>query len=164
MRAAALGSGQRVRAAALIRAIRAIDPEAQLGAAGQTETSRLGSFDSEVFRLDLVSPTIGPDIQGVAANVAVTPDRQVIGVMLLVDGEVTPRDRRLLDRISTTISYRSDEETSEEAGPSGDSLDGPVDHNQDGTRAARKPRQEAGAKPALAGCLCSAMKTGRFAV
>lgn len=105
MRPTLLGPQHPSRAAAL--AIRSLDPRARTAKPDRLGGALLGDLPSELYRLAVISPAMGPEWQAVLANVAITPDRRLLGVLLVVDGALTNRDRRLVSEVSRTISYHA---------------------------------------------------------
>jgi hypothetical protein len=120
--------------------IRAVDPQSRMGQPERLGPALVGELPSEVYRMAVRLPALGSGTQSALANVAVTPDRRLLGVLLIVDGPLTNRDGRMLSEVSETVSYR--------AGPTDpaddDPLDGELDELEDGPITAPRPSADGG--------------------
>lgn len=105
MRPTLLGPQSPSRAPAL--AIRSLDPRSRTGNPEPLGKATIGDLPSEFYQFAVHSPAMGPELQPALANVAVTTDRHVLGVLLVVDGPLSNRDRRLVSEVSRTISYHA---------------------------------------------------------
>jgi hypothetical protein len=100
-----LGPQSPSRAPAL--AIRSLDPRSRTGNPEPLGKATIGDLPSAFYQLAVYSPVMGVELQPALANVAVTPDRHLLGVLLVVNGALTNRDHRLVNEVSRTISYRA---------------------------------------------------------
>ncbi|GEM_PF-2028311 len=136
MRPSVRGPRQMTRLAAVLRAVRAIDPDARCGEPGRGGPSKLGGLESEVYELMVLSPAMGGGLQSGLANVATTPDRHVVGVLLITEGPVTRRDRRLIAAFSDNVIYQSQPSP---RGRADDAIDGPVEGAEDAEKPGPSP-------------------------
>jgi hypothetical protein len=90
--------------AALGRVIQSMGSQAQLWRPEREGHASIGSLESEMYRLVMMVPLASGPQTGLA-NVAVTPDRQILGILLVSDNPITARDRRLIQAFSQTVSY-----------------------------------------------------------
>lgn len=74
----------------------------------------LGDLESELYVLGTRGLAPGSGVRAGLANIAMTSDRQIVGVLMLADGEPTGRDRRLLLEICKALSYEPLPDASEE--------------------------------------------------
>jgi hypothetical protein len=136
LRPSMLGPRQLTRATAVLRAIGAVDPDAQWGQPEREGPSRLGGLDSEMYELMVLSPVMGEGLQGGLANVASTSDRYIVGVLLITEGRVTGRDRRLVEAFSDSVVYQP---PPPRPGKTDDAIDGPVEEPDDPEEIAPAP-------------------------
>lgn len=89
----------------LLSVIQTVAPGAQFAKALPQGSSTLGKLESEVYLVGFAL-SLGDELQAALANVAITPDRQVVGLLVVAE-QVTARDKRLLRELSDHLSYES---------------------------------------------------------
>lgn len=86
---------------ALEASLQAAIPNGRIGLLRRVGASMIGGYRSDVYQM-LISTRLSPQLLGLA-NVAVSPDRQIFGVILLIDGDLTSRDRKLFKDMSENL-------------------------------------------------------------
>lgn len=119
--------GRLAKRVAIQTAIQSIDPDAQFTDPKLQGSGSVGALESELYGVALHSPALGEGLRVALANVALTPDRQILGVLLVVEGQPSARDRRLLREFSDHIAYEraagAPKPTDEDEGPIDDADD-----------------------------------------
>lgn len=122
--------------AALAAVLESVDPNSEILPQFQS-TGTLADFSSEIYHVSMRLPTLGGGVRTGFANLAVTTDRQIVGVLVLGEGQATGRDRRLLQEVSKALTYEpANELPDEDAGKPPGLIHSP--HNAD--RTILKPR------------------------
>lgn len=97
-----LGGPETARERAVAKAIQAASQYDRI-ACQPVGPGRLGELNSDLYQV-VVSSTESPsEMRSGRASVALRPDGQLTGVILLVNGRMTSRDPKLLDEVSQTI-------------------------------------------------------------
>lgn len=121
--------GPKSLARAAVWPIQNLDPRAEFRTPELEGASHMGSLESQLFHWLVRSPLLGSGTQSCLTNLAVTPDRQILGVLLVVDGRITSRDRRLIQEFSQNVSYQPGRSAPAERGP--ERLDDHADEYED---------------------------------
>ncbi len=88
-------------------AVRAALPGSEVKGPEHVRPATLGTLPSEILAFVALSSEAAEPPSWVFANVAAGDDRQVVGIILITDGELESRDRRLLDAVSDSVTLES---------------------------------------------------------